>query len=651
MYFRKSLAIAFLGFWIASLTTLSAKRSVTPLDGEWRFCADSLQQGGASYRNGLPATAKKVHVPHTWNVMDGLETYAGLAWYEYTLPVPASDRGKDLRLKFHAIYRDATVYLNGKKVGEHLASGYNAFYIDISNVVKYGKDNQLVLSVSNEFSARSIPYQRSFDWANDGGIIRAVELMAIDPPSVRYAHASSKNTGEVSLDIKLWETPKQAFICNVVIRERKSGREVASLTREIAKNRQQWNESLHVANPALWHFDRPELYDLQVTTSMNGEIKDTYHTHFGFKEMKVAGEKLFLNGETVRLMGIEWMPGSHPDYGMAEPHSYIDGVLKDLKEVNCVITRFHWQQDEYTLDRLDEMGILVQEEVPWWQLPGNLTPETRKIVEYQLEEMIEAHYNHPCIFAWGISNEVSTGTQPQQYVELRRMIEQADSNRFVQIVEDLLPVRKEKGESLLGAIPTWNEYIGTHHTKSRDDLKGAIQTVKEVIGNRPVMITENGLCEPVYAGGDAYRIDEMNFHIREWAKHDWIAAAIYFSLNDYRTQMGEEGEGRYKRRIHGITGLYRERKPSYYTLKEMSSPIEILNVSQVKKSYVIFMKNKNTLPSYTLAGYRLVAGNKTIPLPVLLPGESIRIELPEGATRFAIERPNGHNVLTHIIQE
>lgn len=626
-----------------------AKRIIQSLNGEWLFCIDK-QNTKHIYSKGLPNEALKVQVPHTWNVQNGLEDYIGLAWYGRSFYIPKEAKGKDLRIKFHAIYRDATVYINGKKVGEHLSSGYNAFYIDIANSVKYGYENELVVSVSNAYSDTALPYQDAFDWANDGGIIRGVDLIIADKPSIRFAHVKTENTGKVTVDVKLWQPSSLPFDCTISITERRSGKELTSVSQSLKAQEQKFSFSLTIDNPKLWHFDHPELYDIKVTTIQKGKEADTFTSHFGFREIKTEGDKLYLNGEPVRLIGVEWMPGSNPDYGMAEPHEYIDKILRDMKEANCVITRFHWQQDEYVLDKLDNMGILVQEEIPWWQQPGDHSPETRKVIEMQLTEMIEEHYNHPCIFSWGISNEVSYSTHAKPHEELVAFTRNLDDSRFTQIVSSEMQTEKENDRSLLGNIPTWNEYIGTWQGKDREEVREHFKEIKAAIGNRPMMITEHGLCEPRFTGGDAERINDMNFHIREWAKQDWIAAAIYFSLNDYRTHKGEEGNSKYKSRTHGVTGLYGERKPSFYLLKEMSSPLEILNVRKVGNSFLIILRNKNSLPSYNISGYTVETGNVTIDLPDMKPGETINVPIPADSKYFIIKRPNGYNVLKHKLR-
>lgn len=621
-------------------------REVKTLNGDWKFCIDAEKTGFGTYEKGLPASSVIVSVPHTWNVSEQWENYVGLAWYERSFYVPKSDKKKDIRIKFHAIYRDATIFLNGNEIGRHFSSGYTTFYIDIAKHVKYGSDNKLVISVSNEYSETAIPFKNSFDWNSDGGIIRSVEVIYTEKPAVRYAHVKAKNSGNGVIDVKLWSNPNKAFTVKLSIKERKTGKEVFNAVQNVKAKNQEFSIPFNVATPALWHFDNPNLYDVEVSTFVSNKSKDLYSTYFGFREIEIKGETICLNGEPVRLMGIEWMPGSHPDYGMAEPTFVIDEMLNNMKELNCVVTRFHWQQDEYTLRKLDEMGILVQEEVPWWGAPGNLTPEIQTAVEMHIDEMIETHYNHPSIFSWGISNEVHAENN-QQYYDLTAKVKSLDPSRMRQVISNRVHLLKEKDISLIGSIPTWNDYTGSWYGKPRTELPVFLNAIKDAIKDRPLMITEAGLCEPKFKGGDARRVDDMGYHIGEWSKHSFIAVAIYFSLNDYRTHMGEGGEGRFKRRIHGVTGMQGERKPSFYTFKSYASPIEILNVYNEGEDCFITIRNKNKLPSYTINGYYLTYGDKRMKVPTLKPGEESILKIPANIDEISIFRPTGHNVIIH----
>ena len=70
---------------------------------------------------------QQVEVPHTWQVMDGLEGYTGNAWYARTIKLDCPVQDKILKLEFDAVNRDASVWVNGKLIGEHKGSGYTPF--------------------------------------------------------------------------------------------------------------------------------------------------------------------------------------------------------------------------------------------------------------------------------------------------------------------------------------------------------------------------------------------------------------------------------------------------------------------------------------------------------------------------------------------
>lgn len=631
-------------------------KQILSLDGEWKFAIDSTQIGiSENWQNGIASPSiRKVKVPHTWNIEKGSEEYAGWAWYEKEIEVPLAWKGRNIRLKFGAVYHNAFIYVNGEKVGENLNAGYTPFTIDISKFVVLGTKNAIVVAVNNEFSETNFPYKRSFDWVNDGGITRSVSLEVTGKPSLRYVHITPElnvddSTGIVKIACKLWEDGVKRIKLAFVIKDKASGEIIQSVEKELKVVNGVYFTSIGAGKIRPWHFDSPNLYELETSIISNDNITDSEHSVFGFKKVEIKGEQLFLNGEEVRLPGIEYMPGSSPVYGIAEPKSYMDSIVRTMKDLNICITRFHWQQDDYMLSLMDQYGILVQEELPWWQKPAELTPALMNTAKKQLGDMVEAHYNHPGIFSWGISNEVNGDTNKEKYVQLRDFVKEMDTTRFVTVVSNRIWQKRENDESLLCDIPTWNEYIGTWHGKDRNELPGKLDTVKMAIGDRPLLITENGLCEPAITGGDARRIDDMLFHTKEWRNHPYIIGYIYFCLSDYRTQMGEEGFGKFKIRRHGITDVYLNPKPSYYVLKQLASPIDITKVERVNNTTArVEIKTKNDIPSYILKGYcmeykSLEGKIMRIEFPTLSPGDTFSTELKQvnSSFSFKILRSNG----------
>jgi beta-glucuronidase len=115
-------------------------------------------------------------------------------------------------------------------------------------------------------------------------------------------------------------------------------------------------------NPKLWHFDHPNLYRVIANLSGGHALDST----FGIRKIEIRNSAFYLNGERVRLMGVERMAGSNPEYGMAEPVEWIEHDHADMRALNCIYTRVHWPQDRAVLDWCDRHGMFIQTEVPTW---------------------------------------------------------------------------------------------------------------------------------------------------------------------------------------------------------------------------------------------------------------------------------------------
>jgi beta-glucuronidase len=653
-----TIALLFLGAGLLAQDDIS-------LNGEWFFRVPDGTKGvpTSSFRE------QPVQVPHTYNVMDGLEDYAGKASYSRSLPVTEAMKNCKLRLHFNGVYHSAVIHVNGRKVGEHLNAGYTPFSFDITPFVDFSADadNELLVECDNSYSQENLPYGSRFDWANDGGIYRDVTLHVSGKRSIRYVHVTPQislgdSTAVARLDIRLWEKATKKADFSIRIRENRTGRILYKEVRTLPADKNEvFSCEIPCGKVELWHFDNPALYTYEVDLLEKKAVLDRKTERFGFRVFRIDGDQFVLNGEPVRLPGIENMPGSNPDFGMAESHAYMEKSVRRMKDLNCTITRFHWAQDGNRLALMDSLGIFVQEELSWWQGPyKELSPSLMETAKRQLSELIEAHYNHPCIFAWGMSNEV--GNNHEHILELAAHTRSLDGTRIVDAVSNGIYSTLDKDPSLVLDLPTWNEYMGTWHGESRNDLLTSMPKVANVLNGRPLLITEHGLCEPTFTGGDARRVDEMIFHIKEWKRQPFICGYIYFSLEDYRTHMGEEGIGRHRIRRHGVCDKYLEPKASYFILQQLMSPIAVTKVSRPRHpgqrtpgpGVVIAVKASDDIPSYTLRGYCLRyetnhGMQKTIALPVLKPGDSFEMLFEDinDNFHFDILRHDGSIVLKY----
>lgn len=497
-----------------------------------------------------------VVIPHTWNVDDEVMKYRGEAIYETAVFVSNEFEGKKAFLKFNAVYHTAKVYVNDSFVGGHSRSGFTPFKLDITNAVKFGTDNTIRVEVDNSHTDDMLPHKDDFDWADDGGILRRVRLEFTEPDGIEYMHITEQidsiNNGFASGTLNIKTNVDKP--CTVKVYDYSDGRLV------IEHN----DLTVPFKNLKLWSCCSPNLYIVTLETD-----NDIFEQRIGIRKIEVKGEKVYLNGEEIYLKGCEWMPGSHPDFGMAEPLDHSIKCLKQLKSAGCVFTRFHWQQDDALFDWCDENGLLVQEEIPYWGYPKQATSLQLDIAKQQADEMVFFHHNHPSIVCWGVGNELGAETEPTiNYVKnIIAYFKSKDSRRLVNYVSNTLS-RVENAEkddaALYGDIAMWNDYLGLWEPS--DDIENhMIRTCQKAKG-MPLLVSEFGLCEPHFKGGDKERARILEERLEMYSRIDNICGYMWFSLNDYRTHCGEEGKDKMRRRVHGSTDLYGNEKPSYRLL-------------------------------------------------------------------------------------
>ncbi len=512
----------------------------------------------------------KVQVPHTWNVCDETQNYRGRADYSTTVFIDEKMKDKTVTLCFGAVYHTAYVTVNGAFIGQHSGSGYTPFSFDITKAVRFGAENTIEVTADNRPCRNMLPYLKNFDWADDGGLIREVSLLFADHDSIKRMQVSAQITdisgdlcsGYLGLDIAFFDGHKNDQV-KLSVSDSKTGEVVLSCDKAIRSNRAE----IHFTDLKLWNTDSPNLYHITAETS-----DDSFTQRIGLRKIKINGNRIFLNNKAVYLTSCEWMPGSHPDYGMAEPAEHSIMRLKQLKDSGCIFTRFHWQQDSSIYDWCDENGLLVQEEIPYWGSPKKAAKKQLGIAKQHADEMLEAHFNHPSIIFWGVGNELGgLFESTKKYVrEMVAYFKSKDQTRCVNYVSNTLGFVKGKKDeaTLYGDVAMWNEYLGLWHPCN--DIPGKILEVNALCKDKPLVITEFGLCEPHFSGGDERRTRILVDNVDFFNDADNIQGYVWFSLNDYRTHVGEQGEGRLKQRVHGSTDLYGNKKPSYDVLCEIN---------------------------------------------------------------------------------
>ena len=609
----------------ANASSISSQDDVS-LDGEWSFRLDTQPDW------------RTVRVPHTWQVDPQNADYRGIAWYRREFYAPAEWRDSAVRIEFEAVFHTATVSINGAVAGEHARKGYTAFVVDAAPLLRFGSVNTLEVKVDSAFNDDMLPRGRSSDWAHDGGIYRPVRILVtprvfIERVAIDADPDLAAKTASVDVSAVVRNTTPQPWTGKLAFHIDDGTSAAIDVTLPAGATKTV-RHLLRMQAPRLWHFDRPNLYRLTAELS-NGHLLGST---FGVRKIEIRGTAFYLNGERVRLMGVERMAGSNPEYGMAEPEAWIARDHADMKVLNCVYTRVHWPQDRRTLDWCDRHGILIQTEVPAWG-PGTFRgmrdhPDDaimRNGLE-QLQEMIERDRNHPCIFSWGVCNEIG-GQNPPAYEFARRMYEEAkrlDPKRLVSYASHSL--FKTPGNDVAGLMDyvMCNQYIGSWQQGWTPELVTLLESIHQAFPNKPLVISEYGYCACTAdrPEGDGRRIAVMLDQDEVFRRYDFIAGAIFFCYNDYRTHVGDKGIGVMQQRIHGVVDLYGNRKPSWQDLRSESSPVETMEVIGKLGELSVRLKTRAALPAYVLSGYKLravVYGYGDIPL------ERIELALPDVA--------------------
>ena len=308
-----------------------------------------------------------------------------------------------------------------------------------------------------------------------------------------------------------------------------------------------------LAGIVLWDIDQPALYTLEVTCGT-----DTVSTRFGFRKADFTPDGFHLNGRRLKLRGLNRHQSyPHAGYGLGRAAQELDAdILKHKLHLNIVRTS-HYPQSPWFLDRCDQLGLLVFEEIPGWQHIGDAAWQAEAIEN--VRRMITRDWNHPSIVLWGVRINESQDNH-DFYAATNTLAHELDATRQTG------GVRFITDSELLEDVYTMNDFILGNEELGGNRPRTALRPITETTGlSRPVpyMITEfGGHMYPTKIYDQEQRQAE---HVRRHLEvldaaygNSGIAGAIGWCAFDYNTHK-DFGSGD---RIchHGVMDMYREPK-------------------------------------------------------------------------------------------
>jgi hypothetical protein len=337
-------------------------------------------------------------------------------WYRRKFSAPKLVTGQRLLLHFGAVDWHATVYLNGKKLGEH-KGGYTPFTFDVTDALVDEGQQELVVSVWDPVNAsfqprgKQVKDPKGIWYTSVTGIWQTVWLETVSKIHVESLHivpdidaGKVRVTANVAGDTRTVRVSLRAALNDQVFTAKGEPGKPIEMTIKDAK---------------LWSPDEPNLYDLTVTISDAAVgVVDEVASYFGMRKIALGKDekgvnRLFLNNKPLFHFGPldqGWWPDGLYTAPTDEALRYDIEVTRKLgfnmarKHVKFEPARWYYH--------CDKLGLMVWQDMPSGdEYIGRSDPDIERTSESvanfrrEYREMIDASRNHPCIVAWVPFNE------------------------------------------------------------------------------------------------------------------------------------------------------------------------------------------------------------------------------------------------------
>lgn len=390
------------------------------LNGEWDFCFDNGRSGVArKLYESFDCYDKKITVPFcVESELSGIgyKDFIYGVWYKRTVNLSEENLNGRVFLHFGAADYKTVVFINGKKVGEHIG-GYVSFSFEITEFVTAG-ENTVVVYCEDDTRNPMIPrgkqseefYSHGCDYTRTTGIWQTVWLEFTPVNYVRkvkyypdYRNSSVAIIGDV---------------CgggNLTVKAFYEGREVGAS--EIPACSGNFALSLDLSETHLWEVGKGELYDIEISF-----CEDKIKSYFGLRNVWFDGYKFMLNGKSV-FQRLVLDQGFYPDGIYTAP---TDEELHNdiLRSMACGFNgaRLHEKVfEERFLYYCDKEGYLVWGEYGNWGLDHTRPDAVYSFLPEWLTE-IERDFNHPAIIGWCPFNETWNINDRKQFDPLLALV-------------------------------------------------------------------------------------------------------------------------------------------------------------------------------------------------------------------------------------
>lgn len=372
-----------------------------PFDKKWDLQVVAIEQNGekvASEKSGR----------------SGSLPWIGEGHYRTTFNITAQQKEKSrVELFFDGAMAEPTVFVNGQKAG-YWAYGYNAFRLDVTDLVKAGENTVQVDLQNVEESSR---------WYPGAGLYRPVSLILtqqerIDPwaTSIRTVellqgvdnHGKTETRANIDYETTI-PYVTEGLSCVIEILNASGWFETGSHIDVPADG--VIKTQLNLSKPNLWTPETPYLYKVRTRLFRNHKVIDEVVTNFGVRTVAVTKEGGFmLNGQSRKIQGVCLHHDLGP-LGAAVNKAALIRQVKLMKDMGVdAIRTSHNMPSTMQMDVCDSLGMMVMaESFDMWIYPKCKNGYARFFKEWaekDIENLVRNHRNHPSIVMWSIGNEI-----------------------------------------------------------------------------------------------------------------------------------------------------------------------------------------------------------------------------------------------------
>jgi beta-galactosidase len=421
----------------AGQTVAPAPRLVINLNSHWLFKSGDMPGGAADTVN--ETAFQPVCLPHANAIVRHRDidpkSYQNVSWYRRHFSPPTEYKGRRFFLEFQGAAQITTVFLNGKAVGAHQGA-YTPFTFDITDQVRFGADNVIAVRVDSRKHREIPPEGIVIDYLLFGGIARDVSMIITPPLHSEWVFASrdSIDPRRVNVRVRVKNsayTPTRCLVGSDIIDS--AGAIVAAGSAAGAVGPDSSAEFNYITGPIRtlceWDIGRPYLYTIRTRLLQDSTVADECSEKIGLRSISFSKTdgRFYLNGKPLWLRGLN-RHETFPFIGRAAANRLQAKDADILKyDLGCNIVRCsHYPQDPEFLNRCDEIGLLVLEEIPGWCHVGDTA--WQRIALKNVEEMVMRDRNHPSLISYGVRINESPDN-PGFYEKTNRMSHTLDPTR------------------------------------------------------------------------------------------------------------------------------------------------------------------------------------------------------------------------------